>query len=221
MTAEPMDLDLERQALVVIAMQNDFVRVGAPQEVGDARAITPIVQALIGSFRDAARPIVFTRFVAGPQETLITRWSPECGPGIRSCWPGEWRSYGDAAQPLEGFDVIPELVVRPHDLIVDKYGYGAFVGTYLADALRARHCDQVVTCGVVTQICVEDTVRQGLQHGFEMVVVPDAVAAFDAELHRASLRSMGMKFARLQNSPFWTTPEDRPAEVPLSPAQGT
>ena len=41
--------------------------------------------------------------------------------------------------------------------------------------------------GVVTQICVEDTIRQGMQRGFEMVVVSDCVASFDEELHRATL----------------------------------
>lgn len=221
MTHETIALDLDRQALLVIDMQNDFVRVGAPQEVSDARAITPVVQALVRSFREAGRPIVFTRFMAGPQETLITRWSPECGADTRSCWPGEWRDYADTDQSLEGFDVIPELVVAPDDLVIDKYGYGAFAGTNLADALQARRCDQVVTCGVVTQICVEDTVRQGLQHGFEMVVVPDAVASFDPELHRASLRSMGMKFARVHDSSYWTAGQDTSGRPHESRAQGT
>jgi nicotinamidase-related amidase len=65
----------------------------------------------------------------------------------------------------------------------------------LRDALAACGCTQVVVVGVITQICVEDTVRQGFHHGLEMVVVPEGVASFDQELHDAALRNLGMKYA--------------------------
>ena len=45
--------------------------------------------------------------------------------------------------------------------------------------------------GTVTQICVEETVREGFRRGFEMVVAADGVSSFDDELHRATLRNLG------------------------------
>lgn len=198
MTAFPLKPD--DQALVVVDMQNDFLRIGAPQEVPSGRDIIPTVDRLVRGFRAAGRPVVFTRFLAGPEQTLMWTWSPECGPEQRSCWPGHTRRYEDRSQELPGADVVDELTPLPDELIVDKYGYGAFHHTILADALRARGCRQVVTCGVITQICVEDTVRQGFHHGFEMIVVHDGVASFDTRLHEASLRSLEMKYAVLLDS---------------------
>ncbi len=188
------------QALLVVDMQNDFLRVGAPQEVPLGRAIVPRIADLIQDFRQRSRPVLYTRFLAGPGETLMTLWSPECGPTQRSCWPGQQRRYGDHDGLLEGAAITDELTPLAGDVVVDKYGYGAFYNTLLSDALRVRGCSQVVVTGVVTQICVEDTVRQGMQRGFEMVVVRDGVASFDEELHQASLRGMAMKFADVMES---------------------
>jgi nicotinamidase-related amidase len=190
----------DAQALVVVDMQNDFLRSGAPQEVAEGRDIIPTVARLISSFRQRRRPVLYTRFLAGPLRTLMTVWSPECGEEQRSCWPGHRRRYADRTEELEGADVVDELTPRPDELIVDKYGYGAFHHTVLLDALTARGCDQIVVCGVITQICVEDTVRQGFHHGLEMVVVRDGVASFDQELHSATLRNLAMKFAAVVGS---------------------
>ena len=188
------------QALVVVDMQNDFVRKGAPQEVSDARIIIPAIQRLLEAFRGSNRPVFFTRFIAGPSRTLMWAFSPECTDETRSCWPGHKRRYTDRAEALEGPGVIDELTPREGEAVIDKFGYSAFFNTSLADALRANAVRQVVVVGTVTQICIEDTVRSGFHHGLEMVVVEDGVASFDSELHAASLRGMSMKYAVTANS---------------------
>ena len=196
----PFPLRPQSQALVVVDMQNDFLRAGAPQEVAEGRAIIPEVRRIIDAFRAAGRPVFFTRFLAGPKRTLMTVWSPECGEELRSCWPGQRRRYTDRPDELIGPDVVDELAPQSGEVIVDKYGYSAFHNTILRDALAAEHCDQVLVCGVITQICVEDTVRQGFHHGLEMVVVRDAVASYDATLHAASLRGLAAKYAAVVDS---------------------
>lgn len=199
MGAEPFPLEPERQALLIVDMQNDFVRRGAPQEVPDARATVPAIAALLDAFRGAGRPVVFTRFSAGPQRTLLWNWSPQCGPELRSCWPGVIRRYDDGDE-LGGHDVIPELEPVEGETVVDKYGYGSFHNTMLEDVLRARAVTQVVAVGTVTQICVEETVREGFHRGLEMVLVRNAVSSFDADLHTATLRNIEMKFGRVESS---------------------
>jgi nicotinamidase-related amidase len=194
---EPFALDRSRQALLVVDMQNDFVRPGAPQEVPTARDTIPVIARLLAAFRAAGRPVVFTRFTAGPQRTLLWLWSPQCGPELRSCWPGVRRTYADGRE-LEGHAVVPELEPHPGEPVVDKYGYGSFHNTILEDVLRARHVSQVVTAGTVTQICVEETVREGFHRGLEMVTVRDGVSSFDAELHAGTLRNIAMKFGRVE-----------------------
>ena len=58
---EPFDVSLEAAALVVVDMQNDFVRVGAPLEVPDTRITIAPIQRVLERFRQAGRPVVFTR----------------------------------------------------------------------------------------------------------------------------------------------------------------
>lgn len=199
MATEPFPLEPDRQALLVVDMQNDFVRPGAPQEVPDARATIPVIRELLDAFRAAGRPVVFTRFSAGPQRTLLWSWSPQCGPELRSCWPGVTRRYEDGEE-LGGHDVIPELEPLEGEPLVDKYGYGSFHNTMLEDVLRARGVSQVVAVGTVTQICVEETVREGFHRGLEMVMVRDGVSSFDAELQAATLRNIAMKFGRVESA---------------------
>src|SRR3989442_6423103 len=87
---------LANPALVVVDMQNDFVRAGAPMEVPEARATIPIIQTLAERFRARQAPVIFTRFVAGPGRTLLWNWSPQCAPPTCACWRGRCRSYADA-----------------------------------------------------------------------------------------------------------------------------
>ena len=188
----------ERSAIVVVDMQNDFVREGAPQEVPAARDTIGVIASLLEAFRGAGRPVMYTRFTAGPKPTLLWKWSPECGPEQRSCWPGEVRRYADGPELLEGHAVIDELKPLMGDPVVDKYGYGGFHNTTLENVLRAHGATQVVVTGTVTQICVEETVREGFHRELEMVVVSDGVASFDEELASATLRNLAMKFARVE-----------------------
>jgi len=198
--AVPFDVVLSRTALLVVDMQNDFVRVGAPQEVPDTRSTIPVIRMLIDRFHDLDRPVIYTRFIAGPEPTLMWRWSPQLEPPLRSCWPGTMRTYPDAAGPREGIAVIDELAPRPGDLTVDKMGYGAFHRTILLDLLHARGVDTVVVTGTVTQICVDETVRGAFEAGIQAVAVRDGVSSFDPELHEAALRNLAQKFARVMTA---------------------
>jgi nicotinamidase-related amidase len=185
-------------ALLVVDMQNDFVRVGAPQEVPEARTTIPVIASLLEAFRVAGRPVIYTRFTAGPERTLLWTWSPECGPELRSCWPGELREYADAPRRLEGHAVIDELAPRPGESVVDKYGYGGFHNSTLESVLRAHGVSQVAVTGTVTQICVEETVREGFHRELEMVLISDGVSSFDPQMHAATLRNIAMKFGRVE-----------------------
>lgn len=195
MGTAPFTVDPAAAALVVVDLQNDFVRAGAPQEVPDARTTLPVVASLIEACRNAAIPVLYTRYTAGPIATHLGWFSPECGPEIRSCWPGVARRYTDRSEPLLGHDIVDELVPGADEMVVDKYGYGSFENTSLDDSLRARGIRQVWLVGTVTQICVEETAREGFRKGYEIVVAADAVSSFDPELHTATLHNLAQKFA--------------------------
>lgn len=193
----PFRLDAARAALLVVDMQNDFVREGAPLEVPDARATIPATQELIAAARAAGMPVIFTEFLAGPRYTLVWEWSPVLGPEVQCCWPGVRRSYGDVEGERFVTDVIDELAPEPGDPIVRKYGYNAFHETNLRGILEAHARDMIVVAGTVTQICVEDTVRGGFHWGIRAVVAREGVSSYDPELHAATLRGIERKYGRV------------------------
>jgi nicotinamidase-related amidase len=187
-------------ALVIVDMQNDFVRAGAPLEVPDARATIPAQRRLVERFRARGLPVVYTRFLSLETDNLLWLWSPQCHPDTRACWPGHLRRYDDADSELDCAAVVDELAPEPGDLVVDKLGYGAFHGTDLDERLGAIGARSVVVTGTVTQICVEETAREAFHHGYRTTVVADAVSSFAPDLHAATLKNLAMKFGWVAES---------------------
>jgi nicotinamidase-related amidase len=196
-------------ALVVVDMQNDFVRVGAPLEVPDARTTVAPIRATVELFRRHRRPVVFTRFIAGPKETLLWTWSPELREPVNCCHPGFLRRYGDRPSALDCVAIIDELPPAPGEYVVDKYGYGAFFRTNLQDILHAEHVDTIAVCGTVTQICVEETTRQAFHLDLKTVMLADCVSSFDPQMHAATLKNHAHKFGRVMDARSLAAEMDR------------
>src|ERR1700728_2388805 len=189
-----------RAALVIVDMQNDFVRQGAPLEVADARATIEPQRALLQAFRARHLLVVYTRFLSRSEDCLLWNWSPQCRPPTKCCWKGHRRRYIDSNRVLECSDVIDELEPVSGDIIIDKYGYGAFHETPLAEILRSRDIESLVVAGTVTQICVEETAREAFHYGFRTTIVADAVSSFAPYLHAATLKNFAMKFGWVAQS---------------------
>ena len=181
-------------ALLIIDMQNDFVRMGAPMEVPDARMTIPQHQELLAFCRETDIPIIYTKFIAGPTRTLIWEWSPQLEPPIWACRRAHRRRYDDIGKELDCTDIIDEIYPAPKDYIVEKYGYGAFSNTNLEDILRSLGVESLVVTGTVTQICVEETAREAFHHGYRTTIVSDAVSSYVPDLHISTLKNFALKF---------------------------
>jgi nicotinamidase-related amidase len=181
-------------ALVVVDMQNDFLRVGAPLEVPEARATIPVHQSLLGACREMGIPVIYTKFVAGPEPILLWEWSPVCAPPVCSCWKGVERVYGDVTKALDCSDIIEELYPESGEPIVEKFGYGAFHDTNLDDLLKEREVKSVLVTGTVSQICVEETARESSKRGYRTTIISDAVSSYMPDLHAAVLKNFALKF---------------------------
>lgn len=190
----PASERVRNPALLIVDMQNDFVRAGAPLEVPDARATIAAIQGLLNAFRNSGRPVVFTRFLSRETPDLLWLWSPQCRPDTRCCWKNHKRTYGDAEGALGCADVIEELAPRPGEIVIDKYGYGAFHGTDLDARLRALGVESLLVTGTVTQICVEETAREAFHYGYRTTLISDGVSSFAADLHAATLKNFAMKY---------------------------
>ncbi|AVO46726.1 cysteine hydrolase family protein [Phreatobacter cathodiphilus] len=188
----PVTIDLDRTALVVIDMQRDFLEPGGfGAALGNdvsklARAVGPIA-ALLAFARTNGLLVVHTREghrpdLADAPPLKVERGDPAlrigaCGPMGRILVRGE-----------PGHDIIPELAPAPGEPVVDKPGKGAFYETDLALILGNRRIETLIVCGVTTEVCVHTTVREANDRGFRCLVPGDACASYFDEFHAVGLR---------------------------------
>ena len=175
--SSPVDIPASDVALIVIDMQNAFLR--EDYSLGIAETQEPFAAALPGSVRlvDAARsagvPVVYTRYVylPGNEDQLDPVGRLE----------GTEKSPRLVAGTVD-IEIVDELAPIEGEIVLDKSRPSAFYGTRLEPYLTARGIRSVVICGVTTNICVETTARDAAQRGYRTYVIEDAVG--EAELSR-------------------------------------
>ena len=172
------------RALLVVDMQNgfchpegSFARIGMGIEGADAAVRNAAVA--VGQARSAGVPVVFTRHLYRPgrvdEGRALVRNSPALA-GVDGLAAGSW----DA-------DVVTELGCGPGDLIVDKVRFDAFQWTPLEALLRGLDVGELVICGVITNICVETTVRSAFMRDYPVTLLADCCAAKTRRLHDLSI----------------------------------
>jgi nicotinamidase-related amidase len=193
----PFTLDPAKAALVVVDMQNDFVRKGAPFFLQGCNDAIPNVQKVLQACREAGIPVVFLKFTAGPEDTLIWTWSKPLHPPDKACWKGCRRFYEETQREAEGHDIIDELYPREGEATVEKYSYGGFYETNLHTVLQARHAEQLIIVGCAAPFCIDDTVTGAFDRQYQNFVVSDAIGYFDKDFLASSLRRIAMKYGRV------------------------
>jgi nicotinamidase-related amidase len=86
-----------------------------------------------------------------------------------------------------GHDLVKELQPVAGEPVVDKPGKGAFYATDLDSILKNRGIKQLVVCGVTTEVCVQTTVREANDRGYDCLVLEDCVASYFPEFQKAAL----------------------------------
>ena len=195
-----LEFEKDKTALVIVDMQNDFVRVGGAMEVPDTRKTILPIQNLIKMARQNGMPIIYTKFVAGPKRTFLWEWSPQI-PEQNSCIRGFKREYEDRpGVMLDTADIVDELYPEPEDYVYEKYNYSAFRNSPLKDILYGNHCDALIVVGTVTHLCICDTVHEGAQEHFKIIVASDGVSSFSELQQEASLESFRTKYGVVETS---------------------
>jgi len=193
----PFTLNSEKAALIIVDMQNDFVRKGAPFYLQGCNEVIHNVQKILYACRKAHIPVVFLKFTAGPKETLIWTWSKPLHPQDKACWKGHIRFYKDIQKEAGGHDIIEELYPQEGEAIVEKYSYGGFFETNLHAILQSRHIQQLIIVGCAAPICIDDTVTGAFDRQYQNFVVSDAIGYFDKDFLVNSLRRIAMKYGRI------------------------
>jgi nicotinamidase-related amidase len=206
---EPIMIDLGRTAVLVIDMQRDFLEPGGFGEtLGNdvsllAKAIAPI-GALLEGARRRGLLIVHTREGHRPDLSDAPKAKVERGaPSKRIGAPGPMGRILVRGEP--GHDIVPALYPRPGEPIVDKPGKGAFYATDLHAILGNRGIENLIVCGVTTEVCVHTTVREANDRGFRCIVPGDCCASYFPEFHE-----MGLRMIKAQGGIFgWVSDSKR------------
>ncbi|MCD2176216.1 cysteine hydrolase family protein [Rhizobium sp. C1] len=194
--ARPFDFNLERKktALIVIDMQRDFVEPGGfgetlGNDVTRLQAIIPATAALIAGFRKAGLTIVHTRECHRPDLADCPPAKKDRGnPKLRIGDPGPMGRILISGEP--GADIVPELYPQEGEIVIDKPGKGAFYATPLGDMLKERGITQLVFAGVTTEVCVQTTMREANDRGYECLLAEDATESYFPEFKKAAIDMM-------------------------------
>jgi nicotinamidase-related amidase len=169
-------VDPGRTALIVVDMQNDFVKEGGTLVVPDAEGTIPTIQSLLALARDSGMKVVFTQDTHADEDP---EWD---------IWPEHVR------EDSWGWRIVDELEPREDEIVIRKVRYDAFYGTHLDHFLRLWGVETVIVCGTVASICVHYTAASAALRWYAVVVPKDATSAltpFDLE---SSLRQIDFLF---------------------------
>jgi ureidoacrylate peracid hydrolase len=201
-------LEPGRAALLVVDMQRGFLDPGAALEVPPGRTIIPNVRRLIETCRRKGVPVVFTEFVYAPAVPCL-RGDP-FGPEHLPAQPGQPTGLGlpssncliapAAERGPNSAEIVPELALRPDELVVRGHTYDKFLGTPLDLALRSRDVRCLVVTGILTDVCVHCTLLSAANRDYRVTAVTDGVATLWPELQQACFTIWRRKFARLRDT---------------------
>jgi len=176
-------------ALLVVDMQNDYCSPGGAsdrngRDLSATQQIVPPLRELIASARRVGIPVVWARYTLGPGSVGLS------GPEILR----RGHNFANADATVKGtwgHEIIAELPCQPdEDQVFDKRRLSCFVGTELDVCLRGRGIKTMVVTGVVTQGCVETTVRDAACYDYYVAVPRDCVASTTLDAHETGLKSM-------------------------------
>lgn len=191
--AEPAPLVLEfaKTALVIIDMQRDFLEPGGfgaslGNDVHLLRSAIAPCQQLLSAARAAKLLVIHTREGHLPDLSDAPSAKIERGtPALRIGSPGPMGRILIRGEP--GHNIISELTPIEGEIVIDKPGKGAFYRTDLGELLKERKIENLLVCGVTTEVCVHTTVREANDRGYRCVVVSDACASYFPEFHRVAI----------------------------------
>jgi len=170
--AREVSVDPRTTALIVVDMQNDFVKPGGALVVETAAATIPAIQRLLALARAKGMKVFFTQDTHEEGDIEFPIWGPHV---LRGTW---------------GWQIVDELAPRPGERVIEKLRYDGFFGTPLDHELRLAAIQNVIVCGTVANICVLHTAGSAALRGYRVVLLIDAISAITPFDQQAAIRQV-------------------------------
>jgi nicotinamidase-related amidase len=211
---EPIELDIGRAALIIIDMQRDFLEHGGfgetlGNDVTRLHAAVAPCRAVLDAARRVGMLVIHTREGHLPDLSDAPPAKVERGkPSLRIGAPGPMGRILIRGEP--GHDIIADLYPAAGEVVIDKPGKGAFYATQLEPLLRRHAIENLLVCGVTTEVCVNTTVREANDRGYRCVVLADCCASYFPDFHE-----MGLNMIKAQGGIFGWVSASKPVLAAL------
>jgi len=182
---EPVEVALEKSAIVVVDMQNAFASKNgmldiAGADISGAPRVVNVISQVLTAARLARMPVVYLQMgykadlsdSGGPESP---NWHKELGIRLMNCRPelkGKLVTEG-----TWDFAIVDELAPEPSDIVIVKTRYSGFARTALDTELQARGIRYLFFTGIATNVCVESTLRDAFFLDYWPILIPDATMA--------------------------------------------
>lgn len=195
--AQPYDYELPTEgniALVIIDMQRDFLEYGGfgdalGNDVMQLQSIVPTVKRLLETFRSLNLPVIHT--IEAHAADLSDCPPSKLKRGKGNLKIGDQGSMGRILIAGEaGNNIIPELAPLEHEIVIIKSTKGAFCRTNLEEILQKEHITHLLFTGVTTEVCVQTTMREANDRGYECLLIEDATASYFPEFKSATIEML-------------------------------
>jgi biuret amidohydrolase len=187
----PFAFNVAHAALVIIDMQRDFVEPGGfgeslGNDVLRLQAIIPACQRVLKAWRAAGGLVIHTRESHLPDLSDCPPAKQNRGhPRLRIGDMGPMGRILVAGEP--GNQIIDELAPLAHEMVIDKPGKGMFYGTGLHGQLQSKAISHLIFMGVTTEVCVQTSMREANDRGYEGLLLTDCTESYFADLKAATI----------------------------------
>jgi len=191
--AQPYEYSFNKKhlALIIIDMQRDFVEPGGFGAAlgNNVSLLTPIIPTLVkllDGFRKLGLTVIHTKECHKPDLS-------DCPPAKLTRGGGKLKigDVGPMGRILvngePGNDFVPALKPLPGELVIAKPGKGSFYGTQLDSELKKRGITHLLFTGVTTEVCVQTSMREANDRGYECLLVEDCTESYFPEFKKATL----------------------------------